>query len=181
MRLHWLHTTLQRQPSKVSKPNYCWFFSISPCYRHLSHFHPSTTQVSFSSSLLPPSPVFLFTHVCSKMNYTHEKRETRQNVKLFLCFLCSVLWLLSPPSKMPICFSCTTAFPVFSLCRHSSLHPFFNFGTLTLPAHHPSPNPGVSDSKNQKGIVWNWSTFLHGKKRLAKHWISPRRKTGTDI
>lgn len=121
---------------------YCWFFSFSPCYWHLSRVHPSTTQVSLSSSLSPPPPtshptVFMVIHVYLKMYCMHEKREIRKNVKLFLRFLCFVLFL--PPSfndaNLLFLYNCVFLFSPCVVPHLSTL----SLGTLTPPKHRPSP------------------------------------------
>lgn len=84
-----------------------------PCYQHLSPFHPFTTQVSLCQAL-PRPLVFLFTHVCSKMYCMHEKARDTKNVKLFLSFLCSVLWLTFKDANLLFLYNCVSCFLLVS-------------------------------------------------------------------
>lgn len=113
----------------VFKPNYCWSFGfssplvISVCPHSIhSQLRYLSLSLSHSSSPSPPSvPVHPFAErriVCMKKQ---EIREMSSFSSLFRALFCGS-W--PSPSKMLMCFSCTAAFPVFSLCCHSSL-PFF--------------------------------------------------------
>lgn len=100
----------------------------------------------------------------------------KKKVKLFLSFLCSVLWLLPPTSKMLFCFPCRSVLPVFSLCRPLVFPPFLNncvplSARLYLPDTPSIPPPwSLSQQKPKRNWVkleylHTWKTERERKKR----------------
>lgn len=130
-RLHWLHTTLQRQPlkslflsqitvgSSVSPPPLLSAFALIPS----THNSGISLSLSHSSS---PSPPSVPAHPSAERRIVCMNKQEIREMSSFSSLFCPLFCGSWPsPSKMLMCFSCTTAFPVFSLCCHSSL-PFLN-------------------------------------------------------
>lgn len=141
--------------------------------------HNSGIFVKLSVTPTSHPTVFMVIHVYLKMYCMHEKREIRKNVKLFLCFLCFVLFL--PPSfndaNLLFLYNCVFLFSPCVVPHLSTL----SLGTLTPPKHRPSPLiPKSLTAKTKKELCEIGAPSNMEKKRLAKHWISPRRKTGTN-
>lgn len=164
------------------------FFSICSQLRYLF------LNLSFDPPPCSCSPMFpQRSTVCMKKG-----SDTRKKSSFCSLFCGSVLWLLPPPPPrknaillfLSNCASCLLL--VLSLVFSPFLNNFVSLPVrLYTPQHtiHPPPHPEVSHSKKPKR---KWVKLeqlrtckkknkIKNKKRLAKHWISPRRKTGTDI
>lgn len=193
----WWETTRQRHPSKVKvfNPNYCCSLASAPCYKHLSLF-PSIHNSGISFSISPSVPSCscspMFPQRCTVCMKKGEIRKKQVELSSLFCVCeCHVLCFvaLAPPSfkNDAILLSLSNCvLPVFSWCRPLVLLPFLNNCIALSVRLYPTNTPSIPPpwSLSQQKPKRNWVRLEHlctWKKKLAKHWISPRRKTGTDI
>lgn len=139
-----------------------------PTFTSFQSIHNS--GISFSSS---PFLSDALVHLCLlKDILCARKTKITKNS----CFSsCSVLRLLPPSLKVAdvlFSYTCISCFLLVSLilpCFLSNCVPLPG-GILILLTHHPSPILRSLTAKTKKELTCMY------RKRLAKHWISPRRK-----